>query len=132
MIYLEENTSEIHAVLVTWLLLCNTRIKPSGHRTLSDHHVERKAKIEWNSRILCLLYLTFASESFSSTATFYVPVLGLNHFHLELIYVKLLFLNCTLFTVLVFILFSDAKLTKLTSQRRIFPRNIEILLVFVS
>jgi hypothetical protein len=38
----------------------------------------------------------------------YVPVLALNHFHLELIYVKLLFLNCTLFTVLVFILFSLA------------------------
>jgi hypothetical protein len=34
-----------------------------------------------------------------------VPVLALNHFHLELIYVKLLFLNCTLFTLLVFILF---------------------------
>jgi hypothetical protein len=38
----------------------------------------------------------------------YVPVLALNHFHLELIYVKLLFLNCTLFTLLVFILFSLA------------------------
>jgi hypothetical protein len=50
--------------------------------------------------------LTFASESFLSTATFYVPVLALNHFHLELIYVKLLFLNCTLFTLLLFILFS--------------------------
>ena len=37
-----------------------------------------------------------------------VPVLALNHFHLELIYVKLLFLNCTLFTLLVFILFSLA------------------------
>jgi MFS family permease len=39
---------------------------------------------------------------------FSVPVLALNHFHLELIYVKLLFLNCTLFTLLVFILFSLA------------------------
>ena len=37
-----------------------------------------------------------------------VPVLGLNHFHLKLIYVKLLFLNCTLFTLLLFILFSLA------------------------
>jgi hypothetical protein len=37
-----------------------------------------------------------------------VPVLALNHFHLELIYVKLLFLNCTLFTLLLFILFSLA------------------------
>jgi hypothetical protein len=58
--------------------------------------------------ILCLLYLTFASESFSSAATFYVPVLAFNHFHLELIYVKLLFPNCTLFTLLLFILFSLA------------------------
>ncbi|CAB3994127.1 major facilitator superfamily domain-containing 8 [Paramuricea clavata] len=84
------------------------RIKPSGHRTVVDLDDESKTKIEWNSRIFCLLYLTFASEFFSSTATFYVPVLALNHFHLELIYVKLLFLNCTLFTVLVFILFSLA------------------------
>ena len=39
----------------------------------------------------------------------YVPVLALNHFHLELIYVKLFFLNCTLFTLpLLFILFSLA------------------------
>ena len=39
----------------------------------------------------------------------YVPVLALNHFHLKLIYVKLLFLNCTLFTLpLLFILFSLA------------------------
>jgi MFS family permease len=68
----------------------------------------KPAKIEWNSRIFCLLYLTIASEAFSSTATFYVPDLALNHFHLELIYVKLLFLNCTLFTLLVFILFSLA------------------------
>jgi hypothetical protein len=37
-----------------------------------------------------------------------VPVLALNHFHLELIFVKLLFLNCTLFTLLLFILFSLA------------------------
>jgi hypothetical protein len=37
-----------------------------------------------------------------------VAVLALNHFHLELIYVKLLFLNCTLFTLLLFILFSLA------------------------
>jgi hypothetical protein len=31
------------------------------------------------------LYLTFASEAFSSTGKFYVPVLALNHFVVELI-----------------------------------------------
>ena len=86
----------------------DNRIKPSGHRTVTDHDDESKAKIEWNPRILCLLYLTFANEVFSSLAAFYVPILALNHFHLKLIYVKLLFLNCTLFTLLLFILFSLA------------------------
>jgi ABC-type iron transport system FetAB permease component len=39
---------------------------------------------------------------------YYDITVPFNHFHLELIYVKLLFLNCTLFTLLVFILFSLA------------------------
>ena len=62
-----------------------------------------KAKLRLNgTRGFCLLYLT------SSLAAFYVPILALDHFHLKLIYVKLLFLNCTLFTLLLFILFSLA------------------------
>ena len=56
-----------------------------------------------DTRIVFLLLLILSSESFSSTATFYVPLLALDHFHLQLIYTKLLFLNCTIFTILVFI-----------------------------
>lgn len=67
-----------------------------------------KVKIEWSPQILCLLYLTFMNEIFSSTATFYTPILALNHLHLKLIHVELLFLNCSVFTFLVFILFSLA------------------------
>ena len=63
----------------------------------------KKQSSIWNSRILCLLFLIFSSEIFSSTATFLTPILALDHFHLELIHVKLLFLNCTLFTLVLFI-----------------------------
>ena len=58
---------------------------------------------EWDSRLFCLLFLIFSSEVFSSTSTFYVPVLALDHFHLQLIHTKLLFLNCTVFTLVLFI-----------------------------
>ena len=56
-----------------------------------------------DSRLFCLLFLIFSSEVFSSTSTFYVPLLALDHFHLQLIHTKLLFLNCTLFTLMLFI-----------------------------
>ena len=56
-----------------------------------------------DSRVVCLLFLVFSSEVFSCTSTFYVPILALDHFHLQLIHTKLLFLNCTIFTCLVFI-----------------------------
>lgn len=57
----------------------------------------------FDKRIFCLLFLIFCSEAFSSTSTFYVPILALDHFHLQLIHTKLLLLNCSLFTVFVFI-----------------------------
>jgi MFS family permease len=57
----------------------------------------------FDSRIICLIFLMFCSDAYSSTSTFYVPILALEHFHLHLIHTKLLFLNCTLFTVVVFI-----------------------------
>ena len=37
-------------------------------------------------RISCILFLSFCSEVFSSTATFYTPLLALDHFHLRLIH----------------------------------------------
>ena len=60
-------------------------------------------KILLNPRITCILFLVFSSEFFSSTSTFYVPLLALDHFRLQLIHTKLLFLNCTLFTLAVLI-----------------------------
>ena len=46
-----------------------------------------------DSRVVCLLFLIFSSEVFSCTSTLYVPILALDHFHLQLIHTKLLFLN---------------------------------------
>jgi MFS family permease len=60
----------------------------------------------------------------------YVPVLALNHFHLELIYVKLLFLNCTLFTLLVFILFSLA--SDYLDERKLFLLALSIQIAAIS
>jgi hypothetical protein len=93
-------------------------IKPSGRRIPADYDLEGVANIECNSRVVCLLFLTFASEFFSSTSTFYVPIVALHHFHLQLIHVKLLFLNCAAFTLLVFILFSLA--SDYINERKLF------------
>ena len=65
--------------------------------------VEESSCTVWDSRIFCLLFVIFSSEVFSSTSTFYAPILALDHLHLRLIHVKLLFLNCTLFTLTLFI-----------------------------
>jgi MFS family permease len=93
-------------------------IEPSGRPGLPNFDLEGEANIECNSAVLCLLYLTFISEFFSSTSTFYVPVIALHHFHLQLIHVKLLFLNCAAFTFLVFILFTLA--SNYINERKLF------------
>ena len=59
--------------------------------------------IFFDVRISCVFFLTFTSEVFSSTATFFTPLLALDHFHLHLIHTKLLFLNCTFFTTILFL-----------------------------
>ena len=59
--------------------------------------------IFFDVRISCVFFLTFTSEVFSGTATFFTPLLALDHFHLHLIHTKLLFLNCTLFTTTFFL-----------------------------
>ena len=93
-------------------------IKPGGRRIPADYDLEGDANIECNSRVVCLLFLTFASEFFCSTSTFYVPIVALHHFHLHLIHVKLLFLNRAAFTLLVFILFSLA--SDYINERKLF------------
>ena len=73
-------------------------------RTLSEPSLRMvRSSVLGDMRIFCLLFLIFSSDAFSSTSTFYVPILALDHFHLQLIHTKLLFLNCTLFTLMLFI-----------------------------
>ena len=72
--------------------------KPT-ERLAEDCSELKPRNITGDTRIVFLLLLILSSESLSSTATFYVPLLALDHFHLQLIYTKLLFLNCTIFTI---------------------------------
>ena len=51
---------------------------------------------DFNSNVLCLFYITFCSESFSSIALFSTPLFAQEILHLQLIHVKLYFLNCSL------------------------------------
>ena len=70
---------------------------------VSEHASQAKLSfIFMDSRISCLIFLTFCSEVFSSSTTFFTPILTLDHFHLHLIHAKLLFVNCALFTVVLF------------------------------
>ena len=62
-----------------------------------------KSSVFRDPRVFLLLFLIFSSEIFTSTATFYTPIIALDHFHLQLVHIKLLFLNCTIFTILMFI-----------------------------
>ena len=94
------------------------RMATKSCRTLADYSFKGEPKIEWNSQILCLFYLIFWNEVLSSTSTFYVPVLALQHFHLRLIHVKLFFLVCTLFTFVSFVLLSVA--SKQVDERKLF------------
>ena len=62
-----------------------------------------KSSVFRDPRVFLLLFLIFSSDIFSSTSTFYTPILALDHFHLRLVHIKLLFLNCAIFTILMFI-----------------------------
>ena len=57
------------------------------------------------STVLLLLYLIVLALFFSTTVTFYVPVLAQEHFHLQFVHVKLLFLVSSLFSLVLFMLF---------------------------
>ena len=72
-------------------------------QNVSENKRWKKLSIFLDIKVSCLLFLVFCSEVFSSTPTFYVPLLALDHFHLELVHTKLLFFNCTLFTLMAFL-----------------------------
>ncbi|CAB4042123.1 Hypothetical predicted protein [Paramuricea clavata] len=80
-----------------------------GQRLSEDYSSEKKPRIMWDSRMFCLLFLIFTNMGFSSTSTFYAPILALDYLHLKLIHTKLIFLNCTIFTLLVFTCFHMLK-----------------------
>lgn len=58
---------------------------------------------DFNSKVLCLLYIVFCSEVFSSTVDFSTPLLAQEILHLPLIHVKLYFLNSSLMTFGLFL-----------------------------
>ena len=107
----------------------NTCRKPA--RSLAEYFSGLKPKnIIRDTRIVFLLLLILSSESFSSTATFYVPLLALDHFHLQLIYTKLLFLNCTIFTALVFICLYIA--SEYFEERKIFAVSFFMQIIAIA
>ncbi|XP_028410690.1 uncharacterized protein LOC114533378 [Dendronephthya gigantea] len=57
------------------------------------------------SQIFLIFYLVILSLFYSNTTTIYVPLLAQDHFHLQLVHVKMLFLVCSLFSMVLFILF---------------------------
>ena len=72
----------------------------------------------WDSRVLCLLFILLCNKAFLSSSTFYVPILASDHFHLKLIHTKLLFLNCTLFTLMIFL--ALYLVSKYVEERKLF------------
>ena len=107
----------------------NKCCKPA--KSLAEKFSELKPKnIIRDSRIVFLLLLILSSESFSSTATFYVPLLALDHFHLKLIHTKLLFLNCTIFTALVFICLYIA--SEYFEERKIFAVSFFMQIIAIA
>jgi MFS family permease len=99
-------------------------------RNVTDYSSDNKPSVLLESRIFCLFFLIFTSEVFSSTATFYAPVLALDHFHLQVIHVKLLFLNCTLFTLLLFICLHIA--SKYVHERKLFALALLLEIIAIS
>ncbi|XP_028410664.1 uncharacterized protein LOC114533353 isoform X2 [Dendronephthya gigantea] len=57
------------------------------------------------SAIFFIFYLVILGLFFSNTVAIYVPLLAENHFHLQFIHVKMLFLVCSLFSMVLFIVF---------------------------
>ena len=100
-------------------------------RRLTEYSYEEKlSSISFDPRIFCLFFLIFCSEAFSSTSTFYVPILALDHFHLQLFHIKLVFLNCTLFTMLVFICLHLA--SEYVEERKLFVFALLMQIIAIS
>ena len=78
-------------------------------RKLVVSNAQEKPKVGLaDLRISCLLFLSFSNVALSDTSAYYVPVLGIDHFHLKVFHVKLLFLNCSLFSLILFLVVNQA------------------------
>lgn len=67
--------------------------------------MSKQAKHGSYSTICLIFYLVFLSLFYSSIVTVYVPLLAQEHFHLQFIHVKLLFLVSSLFSMVLFLVF---------------------------
>ena len=68
-------------------------------------------------RVSCLLFLSFSDVAFSEISIFYVPMLGMDHLHLNLVHVKLIFLNCAIFILFSFLALNHA--VKYVDERKL-------------
>ena len=82
------------------------------------------------STVLLLFYLIVLALFFSTTVTFYVPVLAQEHFHLQFVHVKLLFLVSSLFSFVLFMLFYIA--AQYFSETRLLVGTMSMQVVSIS
>ena len=76
-----------------------------GHKRKA--HGEREVGLT-DLRISCLQFLTFSNVVFTEMSAFYTPVLGIDHLHLKVIHVKLIFMNCSIFALFLFLSINQA------------------------
>ena len=81
-----------------------TSVYDDKHDLLSKQNKADPLQRCWNSTILCLFYLTFFCFFYTTMVTFYTPLLASEHFHLQFTHVKVLFLNSSLFSLVLFLL----------------------------
>ena len=67
--------------------------------------VREQTKYSSHSAIFLIFYLVFLSFFYSNSVAVYVPLLAQDHFHLPFIHVKLLFLVCSLSSMVLFLVF---------------------------
>lgn len=72
---------------------------------LATHDLSKQQKCGSRSAIFLLFYLVFLSLFYSNSVAIYVPLLAQDHFHFQFIHVKMLFLVCSLFSMVLFLVF---------------------------
>ncbi|XP_028410656.1 uncharacterized protein LOC114533344 [Dendronephthya gigantea] len=80
----------------------------NGNDVLDKQYSPQTQRYGSHSTVFLLLYLIVLALFCSTTVTFYVPLLAQEHFHLQFLHVKLLFLVSSLFSMGLFIIFYAA------------------------